>query len=335
MPTVEVPFEVELNYAGWRLDRYLQQKLTRLSRARIQRLIREKLRSEHGPLKPASPVRPGMRFVLLRETDHEPEPESPWKVGILHDDAHLLVVDKPAGLAVHPSARYLVQTLTRWLDDHALGPDGRRPDLAHRLDRETSGLVACGRGVAATRALKLAFARRDVDKAYLALVEGRVALPQQTIDAPLKLTQRVVNVLMEVSPDGLPSQTEIRVLRRGVFKGDGAGVSLVEARPLTGRQHQIRVHLQSIGHPIVGDKIYAGDPERFLRFCHGALTDADRAALRLPRQALHAFRLELPHPATGARLRLESPLPEDLVRFAEAEIVWDAPAREAAGERAA
>lgn len=323
MPVVEVPFEVEQNYAGWRLDRYLQQKITRLSRAKIQKLIRERLRHAGGPLKPSSTVRAGMKFVLLKEADPEPEPETPWEVGIVHDDGVLLVVDKPAGLAVHPSARYFKQTLTHWMEQHALGADGRRPDLAHRLDRETSGLVACGRSREATRALKLSFARRETEKTYLALVEGRVGQDAFSIDAPLRLAERAVKIFMEVHPDGLPASTEVRVLRRGWIRTEGVGVSLVECRPLTGRQHQIRVHLRSVGHPIVGDKMYSGEPERFLRFCDGRLTEDDRRALRIPRQALHAHGLVVPHPVTRQRVSLVAPLAADLQRYVDEAIVWD------------
>src|SRR5271163_1068581 len=106
MPVIEVPFEVEQNYDGWRLDRYLQQKISRLSRARIQWIIRERLRCDERRLKPASPVRPGLRFVLIKDVEDEQEPQASGPVRVLHDDESLFVLDKPAGLAVHPSARY-------------------------------------------------------------------------------------------------------------------------------------------------------------------------------------------------------------------------------------
>ena len=321
MPIVQVPFEVEQNYAGWRLDRYLQQKIARLSRTRIQQLIREKLRCDGRQLKPSSPVTAGLKFVLLKEVDDEPEPEAKEAIGILFDDAHLLVLDKPSGLAVHPSARYFRHTVTQWLSDHARSADGQRPDLGHRLDRETSGVLACGRGIEATRALKLAFARRQTEKTYLALCAGSIGRDRFDIDAPLKLTERV-KVVMEVQPDGLPSLTEVRVLRRGQFRLDGAGCTLVECRPRTGRQHQLRVHLASVGHPIIGDKIYGRGLEAFLRFCQGEQTEADRACLRFSRHALHAHRLVLPHPASGERLSLEAPLARDLQAFIDAEVVW-------------
>jgi 23S rRNA pseudouridine1911/1915/1917 synthase len=323
VPVVEVPFEVEPNYEGWRLDRYLQQKISRLSRARIQQIIRESLRCDDRPLKPSSAVRAGMRFVLLKDVEDEIDPVLSGPVRVIHDDDAIVVLDKPAGMAVHPSARYFRHTITQWLSAHALGTDGVRPDLAHRLDRETSGVLVCGRGVAATRALKFAFARRQIDKTYLALAHGLIERDAFTIDTPMRLTEDV-KVIMEVHPDGLPSATDVRVLRRGRLRSDGSGVTLVECRPRTGRQHQIRVHLLDIGHPVLGDKIYSGDVERFLRFCRGEQTDADRAALRLPRHALHAWKLTLPHPASGERVSYEAPLAPDLQRFSDAEVVWRA-----------
>jgi 23S rRNA pseudouridine1911/1915/1917 synthase len=322
MQVVEVPFEVEQNYDGWRLDRYLQQKITRLSRARIQRIIRERLRCDARPLKPSSAVRAGMRFVLLKDVDDEKEPVLSGPVRVLHDDAHLIVLDKPAGLAVHPSARYYRNTVTQWLTDNALGADGARPDLAHRLDRETSGVLACGRGIASTRALKAAFRSRRIDKSYLALTVGRIERDAFSIDIPMRLTEDV-KVIMETHPDGMPSVTDIRVLRRGRLRSDGVGVSLVECLPKTGRQHQIRVHLHAIGHPIIGDKIYGAGTERFLRFCRGEQTEEDRQALRLPRHALHAWKLSLPHPATGVPQEFQAPLAPDLQKFSDEQVDWN------------
>lgn len=321
MPVVHVRFEVEQNYDGWRLDRYLQQKIPRLSRQKIQTLIRLRLECEGRRLKPASIVTAGLRFHLVKDVDDEKESDAKDHVRVLHDDAELLVVDKPAKLAVHPSARYTKHTLTAWLAEHALGPDGVRPDLGHRLDRETSGVLVCGRGIVATRALKAAFANRKTEKTYLALCEGRVERDTQEITAPMRLTEKV-KVVMEIHPDGMSSHTTVRVLRRGRL-ADGAGITLVECTPHTGRQHQIRVHLLSIGHPIIGDKIYGGGIDRFLRFCDGALTEEDVAALRIDRHALHAARLALPHPRTGERCVIEAPFPRDLQAFCDAQVRWD------------
>ena len=313
MAVVRVQFTVEPNYAGWRLDRYLQEKIRRLSRERIQRLIETRLEAE-GParLKPATRVVPGMRFALLKEAD--PEPETPMAFGVVHDDAELLVVDKPAGLPVHPTARYAEHTFTALA--RAAFP-ARKVDPAHRLDRETSGLLACGCAPRFTKALKAAFAAGKVEKAYLALVLGDPPRDAFEVDAPLALTGASgVKVRMHVAAGGLPSRTAFEVLGRR-RTADGAPVALVACHPRTGRQHQIRAHLHHAGVHLVGDKIYGPDEMIFDRFTRREMSDADRAVLRLPRQALHAWRLSLPHPGTGRRLDLEAPLAPDLQAF------WD------------
>jgi len=310
---VRIPFTVEENYAGWRLDRYLQQKVRRLSRARIQRLIETRL--EHDgprPLKPSTRVAAGLRFALLREA--EAEPETPLDFGLVHDDGALLVVDKPAGLPVHPTARYLLHTFTALARERF---PGRKVDPAHRLDRETSGLMACGGAPEHTGFLKRAFAHGRVQKAYLALVEGAPREERFEVDAPLRLSGASrVRVRMHVERDGLPSCTGFEVLGRRRAP-DGAPIALLACRPRTGRQHQIRAHLLHAGLPMVGDKIYGPDEEIFDRFTRRAMTDRDRERLRLPRHALHAFRLELPHPTGRRRLAFELPLPPDLAAF------WD------------
>lgn len=310
---VRVPFTVEENYAGWRLDRYLQEKIRRLSRARIQKLIETRL--EHDgprPLKPATRVTPGQRFALLKEA--EPEPETPLDFGLVHDDGALVVVDKPAGLPVHPTARYLLHTFTALAKERF---PGRKIDPAHRLDRETSGLLCCGGAPEHTGFLKRAFAHGRVQKAYLALVEGAPRQRQFEVDAPLRLSGASrVRVRMHVERDGLPSRTGFEVLERRRAP-DGAAIALLACHPRTGRQHQIRAHLLHAGLPMVGDKIYGPDEEIFDRFTRHAMTGEDRARLRLGRHALHAFRLELPHPTEKRRMAFEVPLPPDLQAF------WD------------
>jgi len=305
--------QVEANFAGWRLDLYLQQKIRRLSREQIQRLIATRL--EHGgpgKLRPATRVTAGMRFMLLNDAD--PEPETPMTFGVVFEDAELLVVGKPAGLPVHPNARYLDHTLTALA--RAAYP-GRKVDPAHRLDRETSGLLVCGCSPHATRVLKSAFARGQVAKTYLALVLGAPAQDRFTVEAALKLTGTSgVRVRMHAAADGLPSRTDFEVLGRREAP-NGEPFALLACHPHTGRQHQIRAHLHHAGARLVGDKIYGPDEMIFDRFTRDALTDDDRAALRLPRQALHAWRLTLPHPGTGKRMDFESPLAADLQGF------WD------------
>ncbi len=308
-----VRFTVEQNYAGWRLDRYLQEKIRRLSRERIQRIIETRLEYQGpGSLEPSTRVVPGMCFALIKEA--EPEPEVPLEFGVIHDDGELLVVDKPAGLPVHPTARYAEHTFTALAK--ARFPD-RKVDPAHRIDRETSGLLACGCAPEWTKALKAAFARGNVTKTYLALTVGDPAEDRFAVEAPLALTGASrVRVRMHVHAGGLASATDFEVLGRR-HAPDGAPVALLACHPRTGRQHQIRAHLHHAGLHMVGDKIYGHDEMVFDRFTRGALTEEDHRRLRLPRHALHAWRLELPHPRTREPILLEAPVAEDLRMFWE------------------
>jgi len=310
---VRIRFVVERNYEGWRLDRYLEQKIRRLAPERVQHLILHRLETEDGRrLDPSTPVTAGLAFALLREV--EPEPDVPLDFRVVHDDGALVVVDKPAGLPVHPTARYVANTFTCVAKTRF---PGRKIDPAHRIDRETSGLLACGGAPEWTKRLKRDFALGRVSKTYLALAVGRPPGDRFTVDAPLALTRAsVVRVRMHVHEGGLPSVTDFEVLGARTAP-DGVPVSLVACRPRTGRQHQIRAHLHHAGMPMVGDKIYGPDEAIFDRFTRREMTDADRALLRIDRHALHAWRLELPHPRDGGLAVLETPLPPDLSAF------WD------------
>ncbi len=298
---LEVRFVVEEHCSGWRLDRYLHHKIPRLSRTRVQRILRVQVTLDgRGALRPSVRVRAGQPLVMRRPIP--PEPDAPTAFGVLFEDDVVLAIDKPAGLAMHATARYHRGTLT-WLL-RAQRP-GEPIAIAHRLDRETSGIVLCGKTTAAATALKGAFARRAVAKRYLAVVEGDLR-GEGVIDRPLALARESpIRVKMEVAQDGLPSRTRWRSLdRRGA-------ITLVEAIPETGRQHQIRVHFAAIGHPVAGDKLYLDDAI-FVAFAAGALGDEARARLRIDRHALHAASLATAHPTTGALLRIESPLPADM-----------------------
>lgn len=307
----EVRFEVEPNYAGWRLDRYLCEKIPRLSRTRVQELIKRSVTSDR-PLKPSTLVFAGLRFSLRKKVLEEP-PTTDAPATVLYRDADLVAVDKPAGLPMHPTARYFKGTLVARLREMA-GP-GEKLDPAHRIDRETSGIVLCGARPEVTTRLKHAFAHGQIAKAYLAIVEGAPAFESTTIDAPLSVGGAVVRIKVVVDVEhGKPAVTEVEVVAR-YRDQSGAPFALLRAHPRTGRQHQIRAHLSHIGLPLVGDKIYGPDETLFVRFTEHALDDAGWARLRLERHALHAAEVALAHPTTGARLRIESPLPADLAGF--------------------
>jgi 23S rRNA pseudouridine1911/1915/1917 synthase len=307
--TFTVRFVVEPNYRGWRLDRYLCAKIRRLSRAKAQGIIRTGSLAQMR-LKPSTPVVPGMVLELARR--REPEPETPRELPVVYRDEDLLVVDKPAGLPMHPTARYLTGTLVALA--RAMAREGEKPDPAHRLDRETSGLVVCGVRPEITRALKLAFAAGRVHKAYLAIVEGAPKEDEFEVDLPLAVGGATVRIrVVADSQSGKPARTRFRVLARHTLRGEP--FALLSCEPLTGRQHQIRAHLSAKGFPIVGDKIYGRDETIFVRFTEKALTPRDRQLLRLPRHALHAARILFPHPKDGRAMQLEAPLPRDLADF--------------------
>jgi 23S rRNA pseudouridine1911/1915/1917 synthase len=314
---IERRIEVEDDYDGWRLDLYLRRRVPRLSRTRVQAIIGEGWLSaaDGRRLKANSSVRGGE--VLLMRRHARPEPPFPRTFGVLLDLPELMVVDKPANLPVHASARYYYGTLQRLMEERF---PGGGLQIAHRLDRETSGCMVIARGGVNGAALKKSFAERKVHKLYLALVMGEPDWPggEARCDLPLRLASREVSSLgvrMETAPgaaDALPSETLFKVRQRG------RGCALVECKPVTGRQHQLRAHLAALGYPIVGDKLYAHGDEAFRRYCHRAerMSDAEVAAeYGMARQALHAARVAFPHPVSGETLVVESPLPDDMADY--------------------
>ena len=309
---VRVRFTVEANYDGWRLDRYLQEKIRRLSRERVQHLIEHRLECEGGRrLKPSTRVVPGLVFSLLR--DAEPEPDAPLDFGIVHDDGELLVVDKPAGLPVHPTARYSANTFTSAA--RLRFPD-RKVDPAHRLDRETSGLLACGSAPEWTKRLKRGVRRRR-DREDLPRARARGRPPRSasrwTRRSPSPARRRCASACTSRRAGSRPSPSSRCSSAAPPPTARRSRSSPAGRAP--GASTRIRAHLHHAGLPLVGDKIYGPDEKIFDRFTRHALTDDDRTLLRLERQALHAWRLELPHPRTGERVRLETPLPPDLAAF--------------------
>ena len=305
---VEMEFRVEPNYAGWRLDKYLCAKIPRLSRSRIQRIIERSLFCDRK-LKPSTLVSPGLTFWLRRKAPEEPE--TPSAVREIYRDDALFVLDKPAGLPMHPSARYHHGTLVMLLRRLYGAQFEAWP--AHRLDRETSGLVICGRTPAAARALMEDFRHSRVEKEYLAICEGQPP-DSFAVDAPIAEGSPQVRIAVRIDHlAGKRAVTRFAVLRR--FQREGSLFALIRALPETGRQHQIRVHLREAGFPIVGDKIYGPDEGYFDRFSKRRLEPEAWRELRLPRHALHASQIRLAHPNTRAALCFCSPLPEDLAGF--------------------
>lgn len=310
-------FRVQPEMAGMRLDLFLHAEFRRTSRAKAQAIVRTSAYDEQGQrMKPSRRVQAEERIYLWRPPwDETPVPTI---IPIIYEDDHLLVVCKPAGLPVHPTARYHNNTLINMLKAEREG----FLSLAHRLDRETSGLIILCKTTEADRAIKHQFEDRDgVTKVYRAITWG---IPKNLArDVPfrfecaMKLPAKArYGVKMEVSTDAdaMHSSTVFTLLGTRQ-NAAGESYSLVRCGLETGRQHQIRLHLAQLGSPIVGDKLYGPDETMFERGADGLLTEDDLIELELPRHALHAAELGLRHPISGEELELKAPLPEELAAF--------------------
>ncbi|MBL9107145.1 MAG: RluA family pseudouridine synthase [Myxococcales bacterium] len=312
-----IPLTVDTARDGYRLDRFLASRIARLSRTRVQQIVAagRVRRADTGErlLRPAQRLRAGEALIIERPAPREPPVVMDYTV--LHADAALLVLDKPAGLPVHPSASYHRNTLTQLMRTR-LGA-GHGWEMAHRLDRETSGVMVLGRRGGSARALKRAFIARSVEKRYWALCHGCLE-EQVVIDMSLGPAKgSAIRVKMgprALDDGGLAARTVVAPLARGEHRG--GPITLVEARPETGRQHQIRVHLAEIGHPLLGDKLYGLPEEKFLAVVEGGRPlDELGAELGLGRHALHAVSLALDHPEHGRRVAFAAPWPADLAEI--------------------
>ncbi len=295
--------------AGVRLDRFLATALSHLSRTRVQTLIRDGfVRVNERPGRPADPVRPS-DVITWEEPAPVPstlEPEA-LALSVLYEDEDLLVLDKAAGMVTHPAPGNQEHTLVHALLAHCRHLSGiggeRRPGIVHRLDKETSGclVVACNDRTHA--ALSAQFAARTTRKHYLAVVNGVPAQASGRIEAPIGRhpVHRQKMAVVE-PPRGRLARTDydVRAALPGLLPGE-AEAALVECRLHTGRTHQVRVHMQHLGHPILGDSVYG------------------RARLRhrapAPRQLLHAWKLGFVHPGNGREMEFEAPLPADFRAF--------------------
>jgi 23S rRNA pseudouridine1911/1915/1917 synthase len=301
-----IAIALDSGFAGWRLDRALAETIPTLSRERLKALIRSGALDAGGkPVRdPATKVRGGEQFTL---TVPEPEPahNQPQDIPltIVFEDEHLLVVDKPAGLVVHPAAGNREGTLVNALLHHCAGRLSgiggvARPGIVHRIDKDTSGLLVVAKTDVAHEGLAKQFAAHSVDRRYLAIVKGVPTVAGGTVDAPLARSSRDRKKIAIVA-DGRGKRSVTHWKRLKTLRE----AALVECRLETGRTHQVRVHMASIGHPLLGDPVYSRG-----KSVHRELLNQ----LDFKRQALHAAGLGFTHPVTKARLSFDSALPSDM-----------------------
>jgi len=299
--------------AGERLDRLLAARLDDLSRTRVKNLVEAGRVTADGATvrDPSLRVKPGQSFVLTvpAAVDDTPVPQA-MALTVVYEDPHLLVIDKPAGLVVHPAPgnpdRTLVNALLAHCGASLAGIGGvKRPGIVHRLDKDTSGLMVVAKDELAQAKLAADFAARRITRAYQGVVWGVPEPRAGEIASSIGRSPRDRKKMAVLRQGGKPAVTRYRVLR--AFKDVAA---LVECRLATGRTHQIRVHLSAAGHPLIGDPVY-GNPRSPGRL--RALSLETRAQLAaFPRQALHAVLLGFRHPSTGENIEFSSKLPSDI-----------------------
>jgi 23S rRNA pseudouridine1911/1915/1917 synthase len=287
-------FVVPREASGLRLDVFLARVSPQHSRSRLQDLIKEGFVRLNGkPARPKESVRTGDTVELeeppIRRSQYQPEDIN---LEILYEDDDLLVLNKPPGLVVHPGAGHSEHTLVNALLHHCPNLSGiggeERPGIVHRLDKDTSGCLVVAKNDETHRSLSTQFAGRSVDKIYLALVSGQLRKKNGLIEAAIARHPVDRARMTATASRGRAAKTEYRVAAESV------DASLVECRIHSGRTHQVRVHLLHLGHPVLGDKTYAG-----------------KRAGDFPRQMLHAWKLGFTHPRTGERKIFEAPPPED------------------------
>ena len=295
---------VEISQPQARLDKFLQKKFPDTSRGAFQRFIQDgDVRVDGKTVKTTHHPRAGEEIVI---TWPEPEPSEAQPedipLEVLYEDDRLLVINKPAGLVVHPAAGHARGTLVNALLHHCAGQLSgvggvARPGIVHRLDKDTSGCLVVAKDDSAHHALSAQFANRKTTKVYQALVCGQPRKERLTVKAPIA-RHPVHRKKMAIVERGRDSHTDFRILEA---LRDSA---LVEAALHTGRTHQIRVHLQHLGCPLVGDPVYGGSPARQF---------AQSTGYEAPRQMLHAAALGFTHPLSGKKMGVNAPLPADFV----------------------
>ncbi|MCA8944507.1 MAG: RluA family pseudouridine synthase [Planctomycetes bacterium] len=315
-PLEQIEILVEDVCDGWRLDRTLQHYLPWRSRTGVVRLIDGGYVDHRGETRASRKVVKGE--VIVVRIPMAPVPDvgpTDCEIPILHEDEWVVVVDKPAGLAVHPAGKRVYGTLIHFLHKRYRSDRPEHdvvPRLLHRIDRETSGVLAAGLEEISHGQIRAQFEERTVRKVYLAVVHGCPKPTEGVIDLALGPARRSeIRLKQEVRDDGLRAETHYRVVETN------GRHSLVELTPHTGRTHQLRVHMAAIGCPLVGDKLYGVREEVFLEYLQGEISEANREQLILDRHALHSARLRFWHPGVEETVEYEAPLPADMAALLE------------------
>jgi len=320
--TIDVPADA----AGQRLDQFLVVQIPDISRVRVQQLLREKKALVNGaPAKPSLKLRGGEQIQILGEA--QPPPlraiAEDIPLDIVHEDDDLAVVNKPAGMMVHAGVGAtddernrgtLVNALLHRFGKLSDVGGELRPGIVHRLDKETSGLIIVAKNDVAHRKLAKQFSEREIKKHYIALVHGWPAKERGTIDAPIARDAVRRTRMTTRRSDGRTAVTHYDV--RELVSSPYGKFALLDVGIETGRTHQIRVHMASIGHPVVGDALYGAAKElKPASPAMAAKRQAQAETLSLGRNFLHAAAIEFKQPRTGEALKFEAPLPEELVAF--------------------
>jgi 23S rRNA pseudouridine1911/1915/1917 synthase len=326
--TIDVPAEAQ----GQRLDQFLVAKLEGVSRSRVQLLIAQgDVLVDGEPAKPSLKLRGGERIAITGEPHPAPLKAVPEAIplDVVYEDADLAVVNKPAGMMVHAgsgqsddarSRGTLVNALLHRFKTLSSTGGELRPGIVHRLDKSTSGLIVVAKNDRAHAALGAMFAGRRIKKNYIALVQGAVAREKGTISAAVSRDPvRRTRMTTRPGANARLALTHYEVVRRLATRF--GKFTLLRVHIETGRTHQIRVHMASIGHPVVGDTLYGGaahlrdQQAQPAAASHAAKQKTNAETIRLGRNFLHAAKLEFAHPITGKELQLEAPLPEELTAF--------------------
>ena len=317
MANIAQTYHIQTDHSGKRLDQFLMGTIEGVSRTYLQKLIRDGAVTVNDKIskQPSWTLRSGDRVCLTIPNSRPLETLQPESIplDILYEDNHLIVLNKPAGMLVHPASSVNVGTLVNALLAHCTDLSGiggvERPGIVHRLDKDTSGVLVVAKTDVVHRELSVQFEKHTITRQYVAVMCGIPAEVTGTIDAQIARSRRDRRRMTTVENNGRHAVTHYQVLE-SYHK-----FSLVQLTLETGRLHQIRVHMQHIGHPVAGDTIYGGEQR--------ALNDADtlpvkHALIQLKRQALHARTLQFEHPVTHERMIFSAPKPADMQRLVDA-----------------